>query len=69
MTKEKAREILEEWISKNTQDHLGEHKDIRLPIIDEIIYNKMSFDVEETICEQWSFKGLIKFIYDLEDKH
>jgi phage baseplate assembly protein gpV len=69
MTKEEAREILENWISEQTQDHLGEHRDMRLPIVDEQVYNKMSFDVAQTICEQWSFKGLIKFIYDLEDKH
>jgi hypothetical protein len=69
MTKEKAREILENWISEKTQDHLGEHRNLILPIIDEQVYNKMSFDVEQTICEQWSFKGLIKFIYDFEDKH
>jgi acid stress-induced BolA-like protein IbaG/YrbA len=68
MTKEEAREILENWISEKTQDHSGEHRNMTLPIVDEIVYNKTSFDVQQTIREQWSFKGLIKFIYDLEDK-
>lgn len=69
MTKEEARNILQDWISEKTQDHLGEHRDMILPIVDEQVYNKMSFDVAQTIREQWSFKGLIKLIYDLEDKH
>ena len=68
MTKEKAKEILENWISERTTDSLGEHKDIRLPIFDELVYSKMSFDVAEKINEQWTFRGLIKLIYDLEDK-
>ena len=69
MTKEEARNILGDWISEKTKDHLGEHRNMRLPIVDEQIYNKISFDVKQTIYEQWSFKGLIKLIYDLEDKH
>ncbi len=67
MTKEKAREILENWISKKTLNCLGEHIDMKLPIVDEQVYNKISFDEKQTICEQWSFLGLIKFIYDLNE--
>lgn len=61
MDKDRAIQILEDWISERTQDDLGEHRDMRLPIIDKMIYHETDF-------EHWTFKGLIKIAYDLEDK-
>lgn len=80
MTKEEARKILEDWINANTQDRLGEHRDMRLPITDEKIITIQSPEpkIATTLQEQdeinsrphtisdWSFKGLIKIAYDLK---
>ena len=65
MTKEIAREILEDWINKNTQDHLGEHRDIRLPIVDVNVRLEDKIVNDHISFESWSFKGLIKIAYDL----
>lgn len=61
MTKEGAREHLENWINYQTKQQFGEHQDIRLPIIDEVVLSKIT----ERGIEQWTFKGLIKIAYDL----
>lgn len=63
MTKENARAILEEWISNKTADRFGEHKDITLPVVDEIVYTT-TFESE---INQWTFVGLLKLIYNLEN--
>lgn len=63
MTKNKARELLEYWINTRSQDHLGEHRDMRLPIVDEMV---IEFITTKGI-NQWSFMGLIKIAYDLKD--
>ena len=57
MNKEKAREILEDWIMEITSCTY----EIALPIIDEIIHKESDFD-------EWTLRGLLKLAYDLEDK-
>jgi len=70
MTKQEAREVLEKYIDSKAVDYMTEgYVCFKLPIKDEHVYSKTSFDVQQTINESWTFLGLIKFIYDLEDKH
>lgn len=65
MTKEEARVLLEYWINAHTKDSLGKHRDMLLPINDEII-NIISTDFESgRVFDQYTFKGLIKIAYDL----
>ena len=69
MTKDEARKMLEEYIDAKAVDYMSQgYVCFKLPINDEHIYTKVSFDKEETVCESWTFVGLLKFIYDLEDK-
>lgn len=70
MTKEKARDILEKWIEHKTSLNIsmsGIHSyvpRIMLPIVDE----RLSSEFKGNTLEEWSFRGLIKIAYDLEDK-
>lgn len=64
MTKEKAREILNDYVSSV--------KFIGLPIFDENIYSehKNGFINKDGssgsfVIENWSFRGLLKIAYDL----
>lgn len=57
MTKESAKRILEEWLSEN--------KTVTLPIVDMVIY--LEGDKDFNKWRDWTFKGLIKIAYDLED--
>ena len=61
MTKQEARDILQEYIDSNAG--MG----IKLPIFDENIYNIDKLESDK-VFESWSFRGLLKIAYDLKDK-
>lgn len=64
MTKDKARELLEDYILKNVYETKYGNV-IKLPIVDENI-GKIKYDEDlNVVVEQWSFKGLLKIAYDL----
>ena len=69
MTKDEARGILEEFYTNQVckQIDLGESPWINLPIKDEVVYSKMSFDKAHTINEQYTFKGLLCIAYGLHE--
>jgi hypothetical protein len=60
MTPDLARKLLEDWINAHQIE-------VRLPIVDEVVYQKTSFDAQETIMQQYTFKALIKIAYNLKD--
>lgn len=61
LSKKKARKILNDYVTNITF--------IGLPIVNEIIYNKGSYNKNgDFIITQLSFKHLIKIAYDLKDK-
>ena len=78
MTKERAREILSNFFTKEAMCY----STCAFPITDEVICTisspqpKIATTLQEQeelnerahVIEQWSFKGLIKIAYDLEDK-
>jgi hypothetical protein len=58
MTKELARDILHNYLEekfKNKQE---------LPIWDE----RITTTYEDNILATWTFRGILKFVYNLEDK-
>ncbi len=57
MNKDKAREILEEWIDSKTEDNIS----MRLPYVDEVVITIQS----NNKTSQYTFKGLIKIAYEL----
>ena len=59
MTKDYARDILWNYLKYKIQDKK------ELPIWDESV----TTTYENNILATWTFRGLVKFIYDLEDKH
>lgn len=65
MTKEEARFFLEGWISSKTQDRLGEHIEMRLPIKDETVLTRTVLTPNGQVIESWTFIGLIKISYEL----
>lgn len=76
MTKEEARNIIDEHI-KFHHEQFGSY---RLPITDEVVWFKMTSAQVENMekdkiyvapfgFESYTFKHLVKLIYDLEDKH
>jgi hypothetical protein len=70
MTKEEARKKLEDYFNGkiNQSLYLNCKPQITLPVTDETV-QKVSYNDDLTVIfEQWSFKGLIKIAYDLEDK-
>lgn len=71
MTKEEAIEILEEYFNSQADFQLrrGLLVNITIPKVDENISKTIYDDGLNHVFEQWSFKGLVKLIYDLEDKH
>ena len=60
MTKEKARDLLREWLDKRSEQ--GQD----LPIYDEVVYQKETFGTPTTF-EQYTFRYLIKLAYDMQD--
>jgi hypothetical protein len=58
MTKELARDILWNYCEEKIKDG----KD--LPIYDEVV----TTTYENNVLATWTFRGLLKFIYELEDK-
>jgi hypothetical protein len=60
MKQKEAIKLLEEWINEHQVE-------VKLPIVDEVVYQKISFDVKETIIKQYTFKALIKIAYNLKD--
>lgn len=61
MEKKEAKEILEAFYTKRIQQRLdlGLEPKLSLPIVDEIVYSPTPF-------QSYTFKGLIKIIYDLK---
>jgi hypothetical protein len=62
MTQEEARYRLEDYINANTMDQHGEHDDISLPIVDEVVYSKF----EGNVLTEYTFVGLLKIAYNLK---
>jgi hypothetical protein len=58
MSKELARDIVWNFCKEKTKDG----KD--LPIYDEVV----TTTYENNVLATWTFRGLLKFIYELEDK-
>jgi hypothetical protein len=58
MTKELARTLLRNFCKEKTK----EERD--LPIYDEVV----TTTYENNVLATWTFRGLLKFIYELEDK-
>jgi hypothetical protein len=57
MTKEQAKDLIKEYLSKND-----------FPIIDAVVYNRISFNIPQSINESYTFKGLLCIAYDLQEK-
>jgi hypothetical protein len=76
MDKDEARDILNEWINKETQDVYGNHIDLSLPIVDDVVYSewhrknglKSLKEDENTSLVQYTFRHLIKIAYGLKDE-
>jgi hypothetical protein len=62
MTKEQAIFQLQAFINAKSRGFYGEHIDFKLPIKDEIV----CVIIKEDYREDWTFKGLIKLIYDIK---
>lgn len=67
MTKEKAREILDNWVREKAFEG-----GFILPFVDQIVCKEISSDNTlstelraATTFTEWTFKGLIKLAYDL----
>ena len=61
MTKEEAREVLEDWLNST-------YPYITLPVYDVVLKGlSVGEGVEYTITD-YSFRELVKFIYDLKEK-
>ena len=58
MTKEDARTLLRNYLKEKLQDGY------ELPIYDEVV--TMEYSNQE--ISTWTFRGLLQFIYELEDK-
>jgi hypothetical protein len=58
MTKEDARTLLRNYLKEKIEDYN------ELPIYDEVVTMEYS---NQEICT-WTFRGLLQFIYELEDK-
>lgn len=65
MTKKEAREILGRWVETKTKNDLGERVDMEFPVKDEIVFSVID---PNKGYECWTFIGLIKLAYDLEEK-
>lgn len=64
MTKDGARIVLERWITRKVT--FNTVPQMKLPIVDEVIYSERSFDDNNLIVQDWTFVGLIKILYDLK---
>jgi hypothetical protein len=58
MTKELARDILHNYLEEKMKNKS------ELPIWDE----KITTTYEDNVLATWTFRGIIKFLYNLEDK-
>jgi len=58
MTKELARDILHNYLEEKMQNKS------ELPIWDE----RITTTYEDNILATWTFRGILKFVYNLEDK-
>lgn len=71
MTKEEARKHLTDYIERT---RMFCNETVQLPIVDEIAYVNINWnepdkdDFSNRDLEHWTFKGLLKIAYDLEDK-
>ena len=67
MTKQEAQTILGGFYTDRIckQIDAGLSPWLNLPLVDEVVYTKTQVIKEQTIHEQWTFKGLIKLAYDL----
>lgn len=66
MERQEAREMLELWIDRKTENELP----MDLPVYDEVVMTTPEYDDQGNLksVSQWSFRGLIKLAYGLEDK-
>lgn len=62
MTKEQAIFQLEVFINTTSRGFNSEHLDFKLPINDQVVCSV----IKKNEIEYWTFKGLIKLIYDLK---
>jgi hypothetical protein len=58
MTKELARDILHNYLEEKMKNKS------ELPIWDE----RITTTYEDNILATWTFRGILKFVYNLEDK-
>lgn len=68
MTKEEARKHLTDYIERTRAFY---QETVQLPIYDQVVHSKIDlvFDTDGDVkLEQWTFRGLLKIAYDLEDK-
>ena len=69
MTKKEAREVLEIHLCERMLGSIkGRQITFKLPIVDADLNSPMYINEGELVIEKWTFLGLIKYIYDLEDK-
>ena len=58
MKRHEARKILEDWMSN--------YQVVNLPIVDQVIHTSQK-DMDSREVIDWTFKGLIKIAYDLQE--
>jgi hypothetical protein len=58
MTKEDARKLLRNYLKEKIEDYN------ELPIYDEVV--TMEYSNQE--ISTWTFRGLLQYVYELEDK-